>query len=296
MSLARLRRILVGMDAFGHADGALNAALDLVQRSGASLRLLHAVPPHQALRPDEEPTSPDEARRAIELQFEASLSGARVEPGFLASHLLLRPGAHAAEVLLDGAREWGADLLVLGRPERRSWIHPLNTVRSVLARSPVPVWVQIGKVRETRRILVPVDLGECSAMVLRAGRDLARLLGAELLVLHAFQAPAAFSAAEDPLPAPVSLAEPLRDEARGALAALVGGIDFQGVACATRCVEDPPHEAILALEDDVDLVLLGSAGLPGLAGALLGSVAEGLIRGGSRPLLVLAAGTTGAAP
>ena len=57
----------------------------------------------------------------------------------------------------------------------------------------------------------------------------------------------------------------------------------------SRPVEGPPAEAILraAEADKPDLIVMGSRGSGGLPGALIGSVAEQVVRHATTPVLVV---------
>lgn len=282
-----LHRILVGMDVFGFADNALNAAISMAERTGAQLELVHAVPPHLRLVADEEPTDLEAARRAVEVAIESHVSGARLPEGFEAQHLTVAPSKHPAELVLRRAKEIDADLIVLGRHRKRSWLHPGNTVRGVLSSARCPVWVQAGPVRQVRRILVPVDLSDESLSALRTACAWGAALGASVLVMHCFVAPDLFVSGEEPIYGPSYVVDDLREQARREFEAAVAAHDFGGVPHETMFVEDDPVDRILSLQDEIDLVIMGTHGRTGLAGALLGNVTDAVIRNGHTPVVAL---------
>ena len=63
--------------------------------------------------------------------------------------------------------------------------------------------------------------------------------------------------------------------------------DFLGVEHSIEFVEDHPVHRVLAEQDSVDLVVMGSHGRTGLSAALLGNVAYSVIRDGHVPVVAL---------
>lgn len=287
MAESRLSRIVVGVDVFGYAESAVNAAISLAERSDAELILVHAVPQPRALLPDHEPTDLDGARRAVQVSLEAHVSGARMLAGFGSENLVVAHARHPAELLLTVAEERSADLIMLGRHRKRGWLHPGNTVRGVLAHARCPVWVQIGPVRSLRRVLVPVDLSQESLAALTVARDWAARHEAEVVVLHCFVRPELFYGADQPAPGPTYVIDQLRQTAQEEFKKVMAAQPWGDLPHRLVFAEDEPIGRILALQDEVDLVVMGTHGHTGLAGALLGNVADGVIRNGHVPVVAL---------
>jgi nucleotide-binding universal stress UspA family protein len=146
-----------------------------------------------------------------------------------------------------------------------------------------------------RKILVPTDLSQCSTHALAAARDFARPFSAKIDLLYVWTMP--------PLVAPESVLtgmginqQPLLDwvgsTARELLArfeatAKSAGIDID----ASFCEPGDPATAIVerATQGGYDLLVLGTHGRSGLAHAVLGSVAEKVVRRARCPVLTVRA-------
>ena len=127
-----------------------------------------------------------------------------------------------------------------------------------------------------RRILVPNDRGPCTAHAYPYALELAEWFGAEI---HLVEADVPVDRVHD---APrVSVAEPP-----------------PGVTCVKATVRsDSVADALLhyAEEHDVDLIVMGTHGLRGVAHALLGSTAEHVVREARCPVLTVRLGADGRA-
>jgi len=139
-----------------------------------------------------------------------------------------------------------------------------------------------------RRILVGVDLSDCSSAALRLAVDLAAKFGAELTVLHAVVPTAG---PRHPLSRAVEVpAPPQRFSAiENDLVQFVRGIIGRAPMPEYRIVEGDPSEAILFAEayERADLIILGTRGLGGSSRLTLGSVAERILRRASVPVLTI---------
>jgi nucleotide-binding universal stress UspA family protein len=124
-------------------------------------------------------------------------------------------------------------------------------------------------------ILVPTDFAPASDEALVFAQDLARKQGARIFLLHVVQAPLAIP----PPPAPEADLELERREmrARARLDLLRKGLPPGSDYELTR---GDPTEAILAAATRIqpDLIVMATRGRTGLARALLGSVAESVLR------------------
>ena len=135
---------------------------------------------------------------------------------------------------------------------------------------------------------VALDGTPLSASTIPFARELARSLSARVLVMSVIDGAvsdrfAQFCEAED-----VSLVEAVR----AYQAEFVRDLDEDGIACSGYVVAFPEGStstAILDLADELDasLIVIASHGRSGVRRAVLGSVAEDLIRSGHRPVLVV---------
>lgn len=138
------------------------------------------------------------------------------------------------------------------------------------------------------RIVVGVDLSECSAAALRLAVDLAARIGAELTVLHAV-APA--TGPRHPLSRAVELPTPRQrfSAIENDLVRFIRSIIGRAPMPSYRIVEGDPSEAILFAEayERAELIILGTRGLGGSSRLTLGSVAERVLRRASVPVLTI---------
>ena len=131
-------------------------------------------------------------------------------------------------------------------------------------------------------ILVPTDFSTASDAAVPHAEALARQSSAELLVLHVEEPPLAYGTGElyYGLPEPDSdLLQKMLDAVKPADPA---------VPCRHRlAMGDPAGEILrIATEEGVEMIVLGTHGRTGLFRALMGSVAEAIVRRAPCPVLV----------
>ncbi len=135
-----------------------------------------------------------------------------------------------------------------------------------------------------RRILVPVDFSASSGDALRFAHSLARPLGASIEVLHVMDPSGTMldRVADRP-----SGGDP--DTARGLLRDLVAALDSGSVPITERIEQGEPQERIvtLARDEGFDLIVMGTLGRTGRPLALVGSVADSVVRTSPRPVLTV---------
>ncbi|WP_128476048.1 universal stress protein [Halorussus pelagicus] len=86
--------------------------------------------------------------------------------------------------------------------------------------------------------------------------------------------------------------EVLRDEGESALERVEAIASEYGVECSSRLLDGSPSKCIVeyAEREDCDLVVMGTHGRGGIDRLLLGSVAEGVVRACSVPVLTVQVG------
>ena len=140
-----------------------------------------------------------------------------------------------------------------------------------------------------RRICCPVDFSEASSGALDAAAGLARDASASLTLLHVDPIPGS-AIPEAMLATPPELAHDLSAPADRPLAEWVARAERLGATRveARRSVGQVAEEilALLAAEP-FDLVVVGTHGRRGLGHALLGSVAEQVVRRAPCPVLTI---------
>jgi nucleotide-binding universal stress UspA family protein len=138
-------------------------------------------------------------------------------------------------------------------------------------------------------VLVPVDFDETSDRALEVATDLAQRFGASITIFHVVDVPtyayANFGAA---LPPPEMLGA-LESHARGALDQRLRKVRPIVPTCKAVVTTGVPWRQILAAiaEPGIDLVVLGTQRRRWLEHALLGSVAEKIVRMSPVPVLTV---------
>lgn len=138
-----------------------------------------------------------------------------------------------------------------------------------------------------RSILVPVDFSDPSQRALEDAIDLARSWEAELHLVHCYTIhPAAIDLYG--LAYPESFEREIRDAAQKRLSAWAAKAEAEGLKATTHLSARFPADEIpdLAVRLDVDLITMGTRGLSGIKHALLGSVAERVLRSAPCPVWV----------
>jgi len=140
-----------------------------------------------------------------------------------------------------------------------------------------------------QRILLPTDFSEHSQAAVRYACELAERFGAELHVLHVLETHATSTPEFGMgLVLPATAHEPRA----AAEKKLEGVIDAGWAANHALCksiAEGPPSDAInhYARDHAIDLIVISSHGRSGLAKALVGSVADQVVRKAPCPVLVV---------
>ena len=130
-----------------------------------------------------------------------------------------------------------------------------------------------------RRIVVATDFSEPGDHARDVGVALAKQLGAEVHLVHAFDIPLALVTPYE-VAVPDGLIREAREAARKKLDRALDEVRAKGVKATGHLAEVPAAPAIadLAAELKADLVVIGTHGRTGLQHVLLGSVAERTLR------------------
>jgi nucleotide-binding universal stress UspA family protein len=135
-------------------------------------------------------------------------------------------------------------------------------------------------------VLIPTDGSDPAGRAVRAGIDLAGLVGA---TVHGLYVVDARDYGRLPDGKWVEVQEELATAGERALEDLRAAAEAADLPVETTVETGVPHEAILAYVADhgVDLVVMGTHGRTGLDRALLGSVTEKVLRGTEVPVHVV---------
>jgi nucleotide-binding universal stress UspA family protein len=308
------RRIVVPVDGSAFAEATLPLAASLARLAGARVDLVQVLEPFAI-----EGFAPwhgdlySSAREYLEQTAESLREAGAPE---VVTHLLDGSVVQQLRGHVDVSK---ADLLMLATHGRgalsRAW---LGSVADRLVRSsPVPVLlvrpvqgkrIPVESIDHVRRVLVPLDGSAESECVLAPVSELAAALGAELTLLEVVELPVLPTLAPQPLlgtiepsvlpalsppPIPVeaqaAVARHALQEARAHLADLAALVERNGVQVRTEVLPaENPALTILehARRGRTDLIAMSTHGRSGLARALLGSVADRVVRSSQVPVLV----------
>jgi len=141
-----------------------------------------------------------------------------------------------------------------------------------------------------KRICCPIDFSDASRAAMEVAADLARRFGAELVLLHAYPVPG-YTFPDGSVVASPRMMQELADQAqkhleewRADAERLVGAPRVS----AERAVGEPAAEIVsFASGRGVDLLVLGTHGRTGIEHALMGSIAERVVRRAHCPVLTV---------
>lgn len=143
-----------------------------------------------------------------------------------------------------------------------------------------------------KKLLVPVDFSPCSAHALRYASFLAESWGAEVGVVYVWEPP--LTPSDDPTADVPYAAAEFQSQAAHHLQADIDRFIEQAhfgesVQLKRKILRGDPKKRIVeeAVDEDYDLVVLGTHGRKGLERLLLGSVAEWVVRHADVPVLVV---------
>jgi nucleotide-binding universal stress UspA family protein len=146
-----------------------------------------------------------------------------------------------------------------------------------------------------QHILVPLDGSALSEVALIHAQPLAQKLGATLLLLRVANVSATIMAATGPdtgLVAPDLIDEVIDDQeedGRAYLERLSQQLKGAGCDVSWQLVEGSPAQAIIetARKNNCDLIAMATHGRSGLERAVLGSVADAVVRDSHLPVLLI---------
>jgi len=150
---------------------------------------------------------------------------------------------------------------------------------------------------QEKTLLVPVDFSDGSARATEVAVDLAKSLGAELLLVTVFDLPM-YAASMGVVPGGTAIAaindvmEKVREGTEGELTKLASELSKRGLSVRHRLAEGVPAAAIVSLAEDEDaaMIVMGTHGRTGIERLVIGSVAEKVLRMASCPVLTVPLG------
>ena len=300
-----IRSVVVPLDGSRFAETAIGVAARLARGAGAKLTFVMVHEPVMALVPAADipiSTGPDDlevrAQQQTYVADAASRLGA-VGSGPVAFEVV---DGLAGPALVDWVDRHQPDLVVMathGRgPLSRFW---LGSVADHLLRH-VSAPVLLIRPRDGDSIpvidfrlstaVVPLDLSDDSAAILDPLTDLAMVMDTHLTLIHVIEPILGISGAVPPYPVPVphEALESTRRLAQKTLDDTAEKLRARGLRVATKVVIGLGVAASVLQqvnESNADFVAMTTHGAGGFRRFMLGSVADKVIRGAAKPVLVL---------
>lgn len=297
-----IRSILVPLDGSRFSESAIPLALELAGKSHASVRLVMVHEPVVALVPTGEHQVwtglQDPEQRPNELAYLAGLA-AKVDPhGTEPRYELVEGEVRAA--LIDEVERTVPDLIVMATHGRgafsRLWLG--GVADYVVRHAAVPVMLirplnGVGRIATGsafRNTLVALDLSQASEAILKPVKAIARLNQGQLTLVNVVEPAGPMMSYPMPAYGDPARLESQRTEAQEHLDRLADRLRTEGFSVATRVVVGAgvATQLLELLEKGhFDLMALTTSGAGGLQRAIVGSVADKVIRGAEKPVLVV---------
>jgi nucleotide-binding universal stress UspA family protein len=141
-----------------------------------------------------------------------------------------------------------------------------------------------------KRICCPIDFSDASRAAMEVAADLARRFGADLVLLHAYPIPG-YTFPDGSVVASPKMMQDLADQAQKHLEEWRGDAEkLLGAprVTAEKAVGEPAAEILeVAKQARADLIVMGTHGRTGLEHALMGSIAERVVRRAHCPVLTI---------
>ena len=288
------RTILVATDFSKPGKLVIPYAFKLALLLNLRLTILHVV----KAPPGFEQWSPAAHRSLQSLKTKALLELGRVvrlanENGLMADHRLqvgipqdsILEGAHSSDIALIAMGthgKTGLDRFRLG-----------SVAESILRQAPCPVLTVHASVTSRTsvnpsrmslsRLLVATDFSVSSKAALRTAVVLAKRLNARVVLVHAAEPSGSLQSG------PLRVDEFSRKRYARQLQRIISASRADEVSTDEVVITGNPVEVILgqAKHQKVDLIIVGTHGRRGMKRHMLGSVAEGVVRGAACPVLVV---------
>jgi nucleotide-binding universal stress UspA family protein len=140
-----------------------------------------------------------------------------------------------------------------------------------------------------RHMLAPTDFSEYSKQAVASALELAKKFGAKLSILHVVELPPYPVEGYVPPSLTSTFLEDLERQATQDLAQVVPEAESAGIEVARLVTVGSPYRKIIdmAEAEQVDLIVMATAGRTGFSRLVMGSIAERVVRTASCPVLTI---------
>jgi len=296
------KRILVPTDFSVASDRAVKMGMTLAERFDAEVhplyvRQIHVHPGGFFIAPPREQSLLDEVEKVLQstdLEAREALAGLVPKHNGVRYEGHIETGVSVPNVILESVQSYDCDLIIMGTHGRRAVSRLLmgSVAERIARRSAVPVFTTRDGVAgplPPKKMLVGYDSSEDSMDALRFAGAWARSPDAKLIVLHVVE-PLVYPRFYAYPPTQREYDERIMEKGRQALQQVATEF-LPEVEYETAVVQGPAASSIVeyAGKHDCDLVVLATHGLSGFEHALLGSVAERVVRTADVPVLTVRA-------
>ena len=296
----KIEKILVPLDFSPASTEALDYAVSLAKQFHAAIHLVHVYPPDEASSVPGAAHLRLQSAEAIErLNEELTDIHRKHVQTFRPENCHIRAG-RPYEQIINLAREINADLIALSTRGHSGLKHLLlgSTAERVVRSAPCPVLVTRKRKQKSkansktfaiRTILVPTDFSQCSLVGTEYAAFLAKNLHATLRVFHAMYPYTNYVFVDRAGVRLSGLAEAVEETARQEMNALKQMEFLRDLPVQTESLPGLAVDEICAAAShpDVDIVVTSTHGRTGFQHAIIGSVAEHVVRYAERPVLVV---------
>lgn len=292
-----IKRILVALDGSPLAEQALPAAAGLARKTGARIVLLTAIAPVERWTESGTPVWEREEDALAHGYLDSIARPLRDNRTDVVTRVVWgRP----ANVICQTAEEENADLVLMtthGRTGVRRYLigSVADNVLRTIDRPLLLLHAQDGAPAElhVRRVLVPLDGSPLAESAIPFARKFAQATGASVILVRVV-VPPAFLYGPQVVPATFAVLDDMEAEAAGYLDDIKTRFTSEGIKVTTHVETGFPTETIATAAERFasDVIALATHGRTGAARSLLGSVADGVVRGSGRPCLVIPARVT----
>jgi nucleotide-binding universal stress UspA family protein len=288
-------RILCARDFSPASNRALGYALEIAERTGADLHLMYVEEISLGFFSGD--PSPAPGRKKLQRQFEERCQDDLPAPSFApdedrVSIVTTRSGA-VAPALVTYASENDIDLVVMGTQGRRGVERAFfgSVAEEVLRTAPCPVLTTRAPESESEgpqrpepidQVVVPIDFSDPSRAALRYASQFAAVYSVPLTLLHVVSLPKLPAAYGIEYSEQLDLLTKAKSEIEKWNTEIVP--DEQESSCIVTS-GNPASSILDAASTPGDLIVMATRGISGLSRAMLGSVAEGVLRDAPGPVL-----------
>lgn len=295
----KIERILVPLDFSPPSMEALDYAVWMAKQFRAAIHLVHVYPPDEASAPGAGHLLFESAEAIERLNEELTGIHRKYVPTFRPENCHISGGRPYQEIVRL-AREIDADLIALSTRGHSGLKHLLlgSTTERVVRSALCPILVArkrkqrlkaANKSFAIRTILAPTDFSQCSLAGTEYAAFLAKNLGATLRLFHVTYPYVEYVFVDRAGVRLSGLIEEVEEALRQEMDALKQMDFLRGVPVQTEIRAGHATEQICkaASQPNIDLIVTSTHGRTGLKHALIGSVAEHVVRYAERPVLVV---------